>query len=380
MNYRKVFQFLSKGNKSPFDIPPNIQIEYLNNLPTPKNLIGRSYNQYLCQHFFVSKQKGVLLNIGAFFLTPFILVHLLLSRICCKRSTNVDAIGEFKGLEDIVPEYLSEKYSINNDVWREGFSISFSDFIYIKKLPLFSAPYFSLKIILKIAQYSHSIKKHSPQSFIVHNEYSFTSSALTDYCRQKQVMHINVMHGEKLLYIRDSWFEYDQCFVWSQHYVDLFKLLKAVEHQFVVALPPSMKIDTKLYADSSLYADYKYYLGNNSPEEIENIVRIMDSLLQNGRTYKIRLHPRYSDINIVKRYVAEDLIEYPSKVSIEESISNLEYAVGSYSTVLLQAMFSGKKILLDDVVYKHQFDMLKDLKYILANNNSQLSEICHLNQ
>ena len=90
-----------------------------------------------------------------------------------------------------------------------------------------------------------------------------------------------------------------------------------------------------------------------------------------GKTVRFRPHPRYSDMDLLKKYVSEEEIETPQKVGILESISNLDCAVGSYTTVLAQAYFSGKNILLDDVTFKSQYNQLKERRYILIGNNPQ---------
>ena len=88
-----------------------------------------------------------------------------------------------------------------------------------------------------------------------------------------------------------------------------------------------------------------------------------------GKSVKYRIHPRYTDLNVLRKYVSESEIEIPSEVNILDSISNLEYAVGSFTTVLVQAYLSGKKVLLNDVTFKKRFDQLKDYGYILAKDD-----------
>ena len=85
-----------------------------------------------------------------------------------------------------------------------------------------------------------------------------------------------------------------------------------------------------------------------------------------GGTVKFRPHPRYTNMKILRKYVSDHDIESVSKVSILESVANLQYAVGSYSTVLLQAFFSGKRVVMDDVTYKTQYEQLNDLMYFLS--------------
>ena len=110
-----------------------------------------------------------------------------------------------------------------------------------------------------------------------------------------------MQHGEKLRYIRDSFFHYDECYVWDEHYVNLFKEMHAEPSQFKVAVPPSLRIDCKVHHNSSVYADYKYYLAADTEEDIKSIVASMAFAKSEGKTVKYRIHPRYTDLNVLKK-------------------------------------------------------------------------------
>ena len=150
-------------------------------------------------------------------------------------------------------------------------------------------------------------------------------------------------------------------------YIDLFISLKAEPNQFKIAIPRSLTIDVNHFLNKSLYADFKYYLAAYNEAEIKSIVNSMQFAKKQGKSIKYRPHPRYSDISLLKKYVDDIDIEWPQQVNILESVSNLDYAVGSYTTVLLQAFFSGKSVLLDDITFQKQYVKLKDLRYILSN-------------
>ena len=70
-------------------------------------------------------------------------------------------------------------------------------------------------------------------------------------------------------------------------------------------------------------------------------------------------------MSLLRKYVEDTEIEDPFSVDIKESVSNLEYAIGSYTTVLLQAHIAGKQVLLDDVTYKKRYEQLLEFGYIL---------------
>lgn len=369
-------RFLEKGNKTQFCISVQEQYAYMNSLGEGKDDIDRSYKQFLCQNYFVPCWKRVLWCIVSLLVTPVALTLFWVKGMSVHFVRQIDTIGEDKGMDEIIPIELSDKYEINHNVWNAGVGLSNRDIQYIlTRIWGWRQPYFVLKIVLLIAKYSPKITKYNPKRIIEHSEFSFGSSAITDYCHSRGVKHIDVQHGEKLRYIRDAFFHYDECYVWDEHYVTLFKEMHVDSSQFRVAIPPSLRIDCQAYYNPSVYADYKYYLAVNTEEEIKNIVISMAFAKREGKTVKYRIHPRYTDLNVLRKYVSDDEIELPKNVSILESVSNIKYAVGSYTTVLLQAYLSGKKVILDDVTYEKRFEQLKEYGYILAKDGiERLSE------
>ena len=156
----------------------------------------------------------------------------------------------------------------------------------------------------------------------------------------------------------------------------LFVGMKAEPSQFRIELPPSMKINPSEPVNLDAYAEYKYYLAGDTDKELMIIANKMHDLATQGHSIKVRPHPRYSDLNKVRIFFSETEIENPKLIGIIDPISNSEYVVGSYSTVLSQAYFSGIKIVVDDLACKEQFDKLASLHYILANsNNLRLSQV-----
>lgn len=374
MNYFKILVFLQRGDKSLFEIPLNKQKAYLGSLGEAKDDIDRGYKQYLCQNFFRSSFKIVLFNIIAFFAVPALMVVYLFKGAVRKKGEHVDTILERKGMNEVIPLILSKRYNLDERYWHENSSLSFYDIPFLFSL-IFKAPhhpYFTLKSMANIAYYSDMISRHQPKTIIQFGEFSFCSSILTDYCHHHNVEHINVMHGEKLWHIYDAFFHYDECYVWDEHYVNLFRFLKAEPNQFIVALPESMHIKCENYKDESCYADYKYYLADNSEIELRSVVKSLSFVKSSGKSMKFRPHPRYTDMNLLRQMIAEEDIEDNNTVSILSSISNCEYAIGSYTTVLSQAYFSGKKVIMDDVTYKDQYDKLKSMGYILAGKDVEV--------
>lgn len=371
MNYFKILLFLEKGNRDIFTYPKIEQTTFLNSLGEAKDDIDRGYKQYLCQKQLVlPKWKRVLFNIVGVLAFPFVAIYFLTKRLFTKKSNRLDCLIEKKGMPEVVPLEVRKKYQ-PTEAYGEGTSLGLSDLGFIWKMICRAPfqPYFVFKAMMNVVRYSHLIYKYSPQSIIQFNEFSFSSSILTAYCHRFGIKNIDVMHGEKLFFIRDAYFHYDEIYVWHQHYVDLLKSLKAEPTQFRIALPPSMHIDSNKYHNPKAYADYKYYLAIFDEEKIRSIVESLAFVKKNGKSVKYRPHPRYSDVDLLKKYVAEDEIENPKAVSIQESVANLGCAVGSYTTVMVQAYFSGKQVMMDDVTFLSQYEKMKDLDYFLSAVN-----------
>lgn len=374
MNYFKILRFLQHGDRSSFTVPVEEQQAFLRSLGEPKNDIDRGYKQYLCQNLFVAKWKVWLFNIAAAVLVPFVVLFYLVKRCFVRNCLPVEVMIENKGMDEVVPSEVREKYNPESSFWKQGASLSIKDLGFLSRL-VFQAPhhpYFVLKALMNIVAYSDMIRKHSPKVMIQFGEFSYSSSILTAYCHTKGIKHIDIMHGEKLWNIRDAFFHYDECYVWDEYYAELFRGLKAEPYQFHVALPSSMKVDTMSYNNPNFYADYKYYLAIYTEAQIASIVDSMFFVKQEGKKVVYRPHPRYSNMELLRKYVTEEEIELPQEVGIMESISNLEFAVGSYTTVLSQAFFSGKKVVLDDVTFKEQYDKLRNMRYILAEKKCVL--------
>lgn len=378
MNYFRILYALQRGDKVELDVPVEEQKGYLESLGDAKNDIDRGFKQYQCQNYFVPTWKVWLFNLAAAVIVPIVVFYYLLKGLFVRKEAHIDAMIERKGMDEVVPSLVKERFSPDNSHWKDGSSMSIKDIDFLLRLVLRAPhhPYFLLKAWMNVVQYSDMIRRHSPNVLIQFGEFSYSSSILTAYCHRFNIKHINIMHGEKTWFIRDSFFHFDECYVWDEHYANIFRELKAEPSQFIVAVPESMHIDTKKYKNDLVYSDYKYYLGIYNEIELQEIIKSMAFIEREGKTVKYRPHPRYSDLAVLKKYVNDNDIEMPSKVGILESISNMEYAVGSFSTVLSQAYFSGKKVILDDVTFESEYNKLKKLKYILYSKNTiKLSDL-----
>ncbi len=368
--------YFAKKEKSYLTVPVIEQKNFIARFKEPSTFAERSYYQYRCQSFFAPLSQRSILNVFALFIILPYLFFIFVKGIFIREIKSVDAVAHFKEYPELLPESLRSLYSIDDSLWYNKHILKFDDICFIvKNLSLYIFhPYFVFKCIYNISKYSYYITVYKPKAIIDHAEFSCTSSILTAYCRRKGVKHINVQHGEKLFHIRDAFFVYDSCYVWDEYYKDLFVSLRAYEDQFVIERPRIFSVEKKADFHNPSYADYKYYLQWPSDEQVKSIVKSFDFAREKGMVVKFRVHPNHMNSDIVKLIPKEEL-EDPRIVSIEESLSYSCNVVGSYTTVLLHAFFSGINVILDDVTFCERYKKLKDYGYILMNKNvGRLSE------
>lgn len=366
---KKTNKFLFR-NISIFHYDLEKHLDFLNDLPIPKNKMHRSYYQYKCQCFQKPGLVNFRNNLIAFFLVIPVILFLLFKPGRGKTKTKEkqlhQAVFIFAGVENIVPLQVKQKYPDFTEVdFGKSWFLKTVDLKYIFKLKGYIlSPYFLLKSIYKMAMYRAVIDEHKPGAIICSSEYSFTSSLLTWYCEQNHVRHINVMHGEKLLNIRDSFFQFHECYVWDKHYVDLFNILRAGENQFIIDTPPSLFIKN---TNSEPEYELTYYLAGETLSELERIQDVLHKIKIPDNKICIRPHPRYSDLNKIAKVFKPFAIENIREVKIEQSINNTKKIASLYSTVLYQGFISGKQIVVDNLTQVSKFEKLKDLKFIVLS-------------
>lgn len=353
-----------------FDIPVSKQQSFLEKLPEPKDDLERSYCQYRCQIFLMRKGVPFLLNCMAFLLLPIYFLRLHTEDKHVKEDTsNNCATVLFAGNRNVIPDSLKTEFEIIQiKDFQSHLRLDQNDKDYLRKVrkryPF--AFYFCFKCMMKIAMYSSAIASYAPKAVICSEEYSFTSSLLTDYCHRKRVEHINFMHGDKEYYIRDSFFRFDRFYVWTHHVINLFSDLRAPVEQFLLERPQCLYISNK-YTELEP-VDYTYYLQIESATQVERILRIMSILRERGAKVALRPHPLYNDHT---KFLYQDsrgfIIEHPEEITIEDSLLRTGCAIARYSTVLFQAVCNGIPIVIDDISIPDDYKRLKDIRFICLN-------------
>lgn len=370
---KKTAMAIQQKKDSLFNYDVDKQKRYLLTLKEPIDDIERSFNQYKCQMKLNGFLLTALINITSIF---FIFIYLIKFRINDSHDLegNVDAVFLPDGKPgNILPiELLDEYQNIKYENDKNNYFLSNNDKKFLLKL-IRKRPFswhFIFKCMMKIARYRVIIDTYSPEAIIVCAEYSFTSSVLTAYCEDNNIKHINVMHGEKLFYMRDSFFRFHRFYIWDEYYKNLFLQLRAEPEQFIVSVPKSLKFD--LNESIKKEVDFTYYLAGESKEELMAIGNSLKKLSAKGFTIAIRPHPRYTDIMQVESIFNDIEIEYYNNTSIEVSVLRTQNAISLYSTVLNQAFQNGTNIVVDDITNTLKFDKLLELQYIILNKEHLL--------
>lgn len=377
---RKMAVLLERRQDALFSYDVSKQKKYIAKLGNPRDEIERSYFQYKCQMQFNGKGITFLLNLVSF---PVAILYWFKygKKVQVNQLEHKNLVFFRDGKpENILPKSLKKRYKAIESNPVEGTLLTAKDKKFIKGI-ICRYPFswqFILKCLIKIGRYSFAIEEYSPEAIAVCAEYSFTSSLLTAYCKQRNIKHIDVMHGEKMYYMRDSFFKFDECYIWDEYYGKILASMKADKNQFVVEVPASLKFDGELIRTQKY--DYTYYLGAESEEVLKKISKILEQIYKSGKKISIRPHPRYSNIDSVKSVFHFADVEDTKKISIEQSLLQTDTAISLYSTVLNQALYNSVPIIIDNISNPENYNKLKELGYMcLYKEHKLLSEVVEEN-
>lgn len=366
---------LEKKQNNLFTYPIDKQKKYIAHFPEPKDGFERGYFQYCCQMKLYGEPTHAALNLSAFPLSFLYLLKIKKKVEIPQGSADAVFFNEGKP-HQIIPQTVLDEYENIVTVSSEEHLLSREDRKFLRRI--YRKYPFSwmlwLKLILKLSQYSHAITKYAPRAIISCSEFSFTSPIIMEYCYSRGVELINVMHGEKLYFMRDSFAKYDRYYVWDDGYVKLLTSLRADREQFRVEVPPAVLVRSDETVEKKY--DYTYYLQNESDEELGLLAARLRTLAEGGAKLSVRPHPRYTNMALATRLFDGINLERCKDISIETSILQTENVISKYSSVLNQAYHSGVNIVIDDISEPEKFAKLKELQFVMLEvEHKLLSEI-----
>ncbi len=375
MLLKKIAVAIEKKQDSLFTYPKEKQEAYLKKLGKPADEIERGYFQYRCQMKLYGWPLFALLNCMALLLSVLYLVRFGRKNVAFEDKKQCLFFNN--GIpENIVPPSLRKAYPDIQTIQGDNHCLDNADFQFLKEI--FKRYPFSwmfwLKTIHKVSRYSAAIKQFVPTAILCCDEFSYTCSVMTKYCRGKNIKLINVMHGEKLYFMRDSFVCYDEYYVWNEHYKNLLIELGAEPTQFKIEIPDSLKIPAGDDVHKSY--DFIYYLGGETGAVLAKIAGCLASLKEKGNRVSVRPHPRYTNLAEAQVLFTNIELENVREITIEQSLLRTKNAVSLYSTVLNQAFHNGVGVVIDDVSNPQKFRKLDERKYcMLKEEHTLLSEL-----
>lgn len=348
----------------------------LDSMPEPKDNIERSYNQFQCQ-FLTRGMKRIFMQAAAFFMLYY---RILFTAKTARQAEECDLLCMLAGVgKSRIPLSLIEKYErVGYCTDIEHYVLNKEDYRWFVKNVRQKYPFeffFQLKIFLRMTQYRYLMDVYRPKAIATHSEYSCGSSAMTEFCHAWGVKHIDFMHGDKVWGIRDSFFRFDECYVWHEHYKKIFLSLRAFPDQFIIALPPEFYPE-KMDINEKDRVDYCYYFQDESHKEIDRIASLLSILEKHGGRVRVRFHPRWSDGAYIEHAVQGKGIEIePPGMDISYSILTSGHAISKYSTVLLQSHFLNIPVIIDDCSNVYKYKQIAEYDYIMLSlEHTLLSE------
>lgn len=342
------------------------RMDYLRSFPEPQDLFERSYDQFLCQRsLYRIKVAGFLENAAAAVLQPILTRRYLHTQMESAPVPGEKPIAVFWLDSGFVPEELKRQYEVICGVPHNIGCLKPEDLKFVREIAgrYPKERFFVFKILCRVAAYRAYIELYHPAAILSSAEYSFTSSALTEYCRRQGIRHINIQHGERNLCIMSSFCTFDTFYVWSDFFRDIYEEERFDMTDFRIAHPPVVDLHLERFEEKT---DLKYYLQLDCSAMFRAQRKNVERLIAAGYRVTVRFHPRCCREAKVRRYFGGLCpIESPFEVPIAQSLGETRGAVGAFTAVLYQAYENHKLAVVDDLYDPAEFQVRLASKYAL---------------
>lgn len=358
-------------------MPYKDQLIFLKKFPEPKDDFEMSFFKYQCfckYCYFGKKWLLLFYNLGAMFLLPIMYVKL-------KRKGNeqVETVARYDAVienitrlpnDDILPDEISSSYKNNIEITEINYGNAFLSNTTINickelKNRYFHHFYFRLIVLIKLAQFNEYIHKYNPKAIVFYScEREFASPLQTLMCETEGVEYISYMHGDYISTLSFAFQKYSKYYIWDKAYKSMFENLRC---DFPMYIYKPLKLRGIAVKQDDRDCEYfaSYYFSNEKRSSVEKIYSIFRKFESYGLRCKIRPHPRFSDIEMLKEVFKDIMIEDTITYFLADSVTDSLFIVGLHTTVLSQAFFSGKKVVIDDVSNRDEFLELRDRNYIM---------------
>lgn len=375
--------------------------------PEPLNDYDRCYQQYQCYEYYRCA-VGQRSKVGLFFLhcagiiaIPFFLSLYALKRLSLKPSASCsailiqsnDALGNVFDYSAWVPRELKEEFPDLKGIRQTLYPPLNEGVLGLDALKVWLGMvirhplkgYLNLMALSYIMFANQLLLRYHPKALLVaREEVRYTSSIVTMLCERHGCELILLMHGDLFVNIKTAFVRFSRAYIWDEHYRDIFLWSRGNATRYIVAQPDGLSLPVVHTLGEVYRYDICYYMSGNTdyyPENLESIKNALVTLSENGLRVKIRPHPRWSDMKMIQRLFDGFDIEQASEKTLSDSISETRWILGTFSTVLLQAFYAGKTVVLDDVSNPAYFSKLEEFQYIMVKKpHLLLSELLRRNQ
>jgi len=217
----------------------------------------------------------------------------------------------------------------------------------------------------RVAQARFAIDRHNVTELWTTMEYSAACGITRAYCNRHEVHMANFMHGEKVLTLRDAFCSFDSYFVWSAHHREIVETLGCRGEVFVEN-PWTSGLIKQTETQKACY----FLKGTETSAEINNISMVLEELRAAGYEVAFKAHPRRPiDVSPLAAFTAID-----TEVEVTSLLVDLQLVIAQYSTVLTEAWFMGKNVLLDDTSSPELARSLADRRYFLLQQTERVTK------
>ncbi len=393
-NLKKVYSYLNNAILfNPEAERPTVkkQKEYLSSLPETKDEYELSFLKYRCVVFYYYHGiNKILVNMISLFGLPLVFLYYRIRGVGKDRMMknyvprdlllfkNLNQLPvadvfpeEMKGYYEIVKEYRTINYSklflpydaakIFNKAWR--------------KHPFHF--HYLLVLLIRLAFQSYLIITYRPKcitTYVCEREYA--DPLLTKYCENHGVRYEGHMHGDYRFQVSHAYMHFSRYWVWSEHYIKMFKSLKCLM-EMQVYLPKKYAGIVSARLNEQEYEYFAtYYLSDETEASVYKLKQVFDILQKYGKRCKVRPHPRFSNLSLIQKIFQEQEVEDTRSVSIEKSLDSTYLVISMCSTVISQAYYSGKKVVIDDLTDPKMFAELEQADTVFIKEaNMRLSTL-----
>ena len=379
---KRIYQKLNRGvvhGATKEVMPIQDQKAFAAAFPVPRDDYERSFFKFQCFcEFCYYKKKWMLVmyNICAMFLYPIVFM-MLKKQGKNKKKSNVSYDGVFENVprlrnDDVIPDELVASVQSVKEIESLDYMSSFlcpNAIAICKELKkrYFRHFYFRIIVMIKLALFSKYLYEYNPKKIAFYSvEREFSGPLQTMLCEQEGAEYISFMHGDYLYSLCFAFQKYSHYYTWDEAYNKMFRQLRC-DCPMTVYKPKKLNGIAKKLDEHECPFFATYYFSAESRACAEKIHEVFEAFDKHNLRCKIRPHPRFSDIPMLREVFADMYIEEPREYPLADSITESLYTIGLNTTVLSQAYFSDKKVVIDDISKPEEYLELREKQYIMLN-------------